>query len=422
MTGAVTLRRTVQSLRSAPAAASRKGGRGVVALDARYVRERPSGIGAMVEHIAREVPALLPDVDFVLLKHPQAPGRLCERPGVREVVVRAEANGPATLFALSRLVDLDDVDLFHAPHNILPLDLAMPAVVTVHDVLWLSRPELCRAPGPWGYVQTAFFQVGLRAALRSAERILCPSEATRREIVALRPDAEPRIAVVPHGVGLAFRPVESDEERAADEAARARHLPPGARYVLGVGQAAGYKNHTSLVEAFRRAFPAGEDVHLVLVQRLGHEAAIERFAREPGLAGRVHLLRAVPHEDLVALYRGALALGHPSWHEGWGMPITEAMGCGCPVIASSRSAMVEIAGDAALLVDPGSIPSIAGALRTVADDADLRRAMSERGLERVRALSWQAHARRTADVYREILDGPRSHRRPAGAVAASRAG
>jgi glycosyltransferase involved in cell wall biosynthesis len=215
-----------------------------------------------------------------------------------------------------------------------------------------------------------------------------------------------------------FRPAATTAEAAADDAARARYLPASARYVLAVGQAAGYKTHATLIEAFRRAFGPRDGIHLVVVQRLGRDAATMRAARAASLWGRVHLLPELPREHLVALYRGALALAHVSWHEGWGMPLTEAMACGCAVVASSGSAMPEVTGGAALLGDAASPRWVGDALRAVAGDESLRQAMIERGLERVRGLSWKEHARRTAGVYREVLNAelsrPDGSRAPAG--------
>ena len=183
-----------------------RGGRRPIAIDARYVRERPSGIGSMVQALVRRVPALMPDMSFLLLRHPLARGQLSDAPNVREVTVHAEANGPGTLLALPRLVNLADVDLFHATFNILPSSLPMPSVVTIHDLMWLTEPALCGAEGAWGQVQTAFYRNGIRRALRDATMIITISEATRDEIRRVAPDASDRCRTVYHGVDPAIRP------------------------------------------------------------------------------------------------------------------------------------------------------------------------------------------------------------------------
>lgn len=374
----------------------------MIVLDARYVRERPSGIGAMVDELVRRVPELMPDERFVFLRHPKARSPLSTSPNTRDVVVAAEANGPATAFFLGRVADLSGARLFHAPFNILPRGLRMPTVVTIHDLMWLDTPELCRSPGAWGRVETAFYGTGIRHALARATRILAPSHATARAIQRRSRDAFARTVVVPHGVDPVFAP----EATPSDEAVRRRYVPAGARYVLTVGQSVGYKNHAGAVRAFVRAFADDPSVHLVLLQRLGRTAdALVRIARERGAGERVHVLPALPLEDLVALYRGALCLLHPSFVEGWGMPVSEALAAGCPVVTSDRSSMPEVTGDAGLLVDPESERSIADALARLAGDAALASDLRARGLRRAAELSWDAHARATARVYEDVLRG-----------------
>lgn len=376
----------------------------MICIDARYVRERPSGIGAMVAEIVRRVPGLLPSRRFLLLKHPKAPSRLVDADNVREVVVAAEANGPATLLALPWVADLREVRLFHATFNILPAGLGCATVTTVHDLMWLDTPELCRSPGPWGRVEQAFYGNGIRRALSRSTRLIAVSDATRAAIARRDERAGERTVVIRHGIDPAFRPASGEAEQRAIDGARRRHAPGAERHVLTVGQAAGYKNQRAAVRAFARAFGGDGGTHLLLVQRLGAEAGqMLSLAEQLGVGRRVHVLPAVAFDELLALYRGALCLLHPSLVEGWGMPITEAMACGCPVVTSDRSSMPEVTGGAALLVDPTDDEAIAGALRRIAGDERLAGELRARGLERAAQLGWDDHARQTARLYEELL-------------------
>lgn len=376
----------------------------MICIDCRYIRERPSGISALVQALVDHVPRLAPDLHFFLLKHPNAPARLSHAPNVHERVVPEEANGPATLLWLPRVVDLRGVRLFHATFNILPAGLAMPSVVTLCDVMWLKHPAWARSEGLWGHVETAFYRRGIRHALRHATRLAAISEATRAEIGTLDRDAFARTRVTLLGVSDDFRVIDGDEGRAAIAAARAKWVPGAERYVLTVGQFAGYKNHERVVRAFARAFRDDAGVHLALVQRLGPgERALRPIARSLGVSERVHFLSGVPLGDLVALYNGALVLCHPSLYEGFGNPPGEALGCGCPVVTSNRSSMPEVSKDAALLVDPESVEAIARALSRVADEPGLADRMRARGLARKRELTWEAFARANVEVYREVL-------------------
>jgi glycosyltransferase involved in cell wall biosynthesis len=386
---------------------TRVSSRGAIVLDARYVRERPSGIGMMVEELVHRLPRLLPEERFVFLRHPQARSPLSDAPNTADVTVAAEVNGPLGLVGLSAVAPLRGAKLFFAPSNILPVDVPCPSLVTVHDTMWLDAPALCRAAGAWGKLETAFYGTGLRTAIRSATALLTPSQATKACIAAHSLAAAGRTTVVPHGVCGSVRvPTEplSLEARRSVEAAVATHVPGAKRFVLAIGQAAGYKNHDGVVRGFAAAFPHDEDLHLVLVQRLGDEAA--RLLGLAGLLGirhRVRILSTIPFVDLVRLLQSALCLCHPSFFEGWGMPLTEAQAAGCPVLTSNQSCMPEVTGGAAWFVDPSSISSIASGLRELAHDEGLRRDLRRRGLERAASLCWAKHAELTADVIRTLI-------------------
>lgn len=357
-----------------------------ICIDCRYVRARPSGIGEVTAQLAAHAPALAPEVDFLLLKHPEAP-RLSAAANVEERVVAHAANGPVTMWLLPRLVDLRGVALFHAPFNILPAGLRMPTVTTVHDVMWLTHPAWAARRGWRGRVDRAFYRQGIGRALRRSTRIATVSAATAADIAALDPAAGERTRVTPSGVDEAFHPVPS-------------HAPRP--YFLTVGQFAPYKNHMAVLEAFARAALPGID--LVFLQRQGAGAgALGRRAAALGLGERVRFLPPQDRAALVRLYGGATALIHPSLMEGFGNPLAEAMACGCPVVTSDRSAMPEVTGGAALLVDPLDPDTIAAAMRRVATEPALAADLRARGLARARQLSWRAFAEANIAIYRELL-------------------
>lgn len=368
-----------------------------VCIDCRYIGPRPSGIAEAVQGLVDHVPGLAPDLHFLLLRHPSRAPRISAAANVREIVVPQAANGPATMWWLSRVVDLSGVDLFHATFNIMPAGLKMPCITTVHDVMWLTNPRWCN-PAPYGRIEQVFYAHGIRRALRRAAAIASVSEASRREIVAQAPQAADRTFVTRSGVAPDFRPVDRDPAQLA-----ALGLAPDRRFVLVVGQYAPYKNHDGAMRAFAQAFPDG-GMDLVFVQRRGaHSHRLMRLADELGLSGRVHMLGSIGREAMVQLYSAASALLHPSLCEGFGNPLAEAMACGCPVVTSDVSAMPEVTGGAASLVPPGDAAAIAAALRQVVDDGAMADAMRWKGLARASELSWQAFAAANLDIYRRLL-------------------
>ena len=361
----------------------------VICIDCRYVRARPSGIGEVTAHLAAHAPALMPDRRFLLLKHPEA-GRLSNAPNVEERVVRHAANGPVTMWALPRFVDLSDLALFHAPFNILPAGLRMPTIATVHDLMWLTHPDWAARPGWRGSIDRAFYRHGIRRALARATRIACVSSATAAEVAAILPGAAARTRVTLSGVDTAFRPM-------AD-------APAERPYLLCVGQFAPYKNHQRVLEAFALAARDIPHLDLVFLQRQGAGSAVlAPRAAMLGVRDRVRFAPPVDREALVRLYAGAAALVHPSLMEGFGNPLAEAMACGCPVITSDRSAMPEVTAGAALLVDPIDPTAIATAIRRVATEPALAAELRAKGLTRAQALSWQAFAAANVAIYRELI-------------------
>jgi glycosyltransferase involved in cell wall biosynthesis len=376
----------------------------LIAIDVRYIRERPSGISPYAQALVEFLPRFAPEWEFLFLKHPNAPARLSLLPNTREKVVPYEANGPATMWLLPRLVDLSQVSLFHATFNIQPAGLEMPVVTTVHDVMWLKYPAWAGASGLRGVVQTAFFQHGIRRALRSSARIATISQASKDEIATVDPRAAERTRVTMFGVSEEWRPMTGEKDRAHVAEVQRRWVKGFARYILTVGQFVPYKNHTAVVRSFARAFGSEDTMHLVFVQRLGEGSRVlSALAHQHGVEGRVHFVKSIPFADLRALFWGATLLCHPSLYEGFGNPPSEALAAGCPVVTSNRSSMPEVSSGAGILVNPESDEEIADAMRKVAGDPAASQEMRAAGLERVKQFRWPEVARRILDIYREVL-------------------
>lgn len=373
----------------------------LVCIDCRYVDGRPSGIGEMVTELVRRVPQLAPDLRFRLLVSPNAPHRLSDAANVDQVAVAAAANGPATMWWLPHIVDLSDVDLFHATFNILPAKLLMPCVTTVHDVMWLERPDLCET-GWRRLVRQAFFAHGIRRALARSTVIATVSEATRNRIRHVAPQAASRSFVTRSGVGAAFRPVAQNPS-----VLREMGLDTCHRFILCVGQNAPYKNHAGAIRAFALVCERHDDIHLVLVQRQNrHAAPLLALARQLGVADRVHFRPALSQQQLIQLYSSAALLLHPSFCEGFGHPLAEAMACGCPVVTGNQSAMAEVTAGAALLVDPDDARETALAIGRILNNRDVADDLRQRGLERASQLSWDDFADATLALYRRALGPP----------------
>jgi glycosyltransferase involved in cell wall biosynthesis len=257
-----------------------------------------------------------------------------------------------------------DLDVLHCPTYYGPLRARAPVVVTVHDLAVLRHPE---AFPLWTrtYVPRVVPHV-----LRAAHRLIAVSEFTRRELVELLRVPETKISVVPNAVDDVFT---ADGPAAEGD------------YVLAVGTLEPRKNLSKLAQAARRA---GAELRVVGATGWG----------DVPLDG-VRLLGEVGDPELARLYRGASVVAYPSLYEGFGIPVLEAMACGAPVVTSAGGATEEVAGGAAVLVDPLDPASIAAGLERAMQHRDELRA---RGLERAREFSWAEVARRTREIYEEV--------------------
>ncbi len=288
------------------------------------------------------------------------------------------------------------VDLFHATYVPPPFS-PREYVFTLHCSSTFVYPEFCppRIRARLDYLTAK--------GLKKARMVICVSENVR-DIVAERFGIpSERMTVVHNGVGNHFRPYAEEETR---RVLKERYGVTG-RFFVSVARLQARKNIARVLEAFdrfRRDSPS--DVKLVLAGKKSWtsdeiDPAIERL----GLRPHIIELGYVPHEDLPYLYGGAEMLVFPSLWEGFGLPVVEAMACGTPVVTSNVSSLPEVAGGAAVLVDPMSVDEIADGIHRLSEDGALRDSLRKRGLEWARSFTWEKTAERTLDVYHRAAEG-----------------
>lgn len=288
--------------------------------------------------------------------------------------------------------NLRDLDLVHAPSLAIPPRSGVPLIVTVHDAAALVFPETYTRRGRW------FHARGSAAAARRADLVIAPTHAAADEIAEHTPIPLDRMRVVPHGVA---QHVVGEGVVAATRQTLGVGEDP---YVLWVGTFEPRKNVPVLVEAFRAVIATQDLPHrLVLVGPHGWldaEDTIREHARE--LGDRIHFTGPVRADRLVALYRGADLLAFPSLHEGFGLPVLEAMAQSTAVLCSDIPVLREVAGDAAEFAparDPGMWSE---ALVSLLRDDSARAKLAARGRERAAQFTWERCAARTRAVYRDL--------------------
>jgi glycosyltransferase involved in cell wall biosynthesis len=281
-------------------------------------------------------------------------------------------------------------DVAHFTNGMIPIGSSVATVVTVHDM------SLRLYPNCHPVRRLLLNRPLMHVAIRQASSIVTVSNSARRDLLRLHGVAPDRVAVVHEAASPAFRPIA---DRARLEDIRARYGLPR-QFMLYVGTIEPRKNLTRLMTAFAAARKAGIPHHLVCVGPYGWSSRdltgrIERLA----IQDAVHFTGYVPFEHLPAIYNLGEFFAFPSLYEGFGLPVVEAMACGVPVLTSTTSSLGEIAGDAAVMVDPMDTDAIADAIVRLATDPDLRRDRAARGLQRARSFSWEQTARDMLAVY-----------------------
>ncbi len=373
----------------------------VLSLDVTAVPARPVGAGQYTLQLGSAL-AERPDVDLVVVARTADAGRWrAVAPGA---ALEAVAPGPRPLrllweqARLPALLAARQVDVHHGPHYTMPERASVPAVVTVHDLSFFEAPDWHKRS------KVLLFRRAIAVAARRAAAVVCPSRVTAEELHRwCEPTAE--VFVAHHGVDThRFRPYEP--EPGTDTPLLAgidRRLVDGRPFLVFVGTMEPRKDVPSLVTAFARASRSHDDALLVLVGGAGWGGPdVDRAVASSGAASRVVRTGYVPDGAVPALLRSARAAVYPALYEGFGLPALEALACGTPLITTSGTAMEEVAGDAAVLVRPGDVAGLTGAVEAalaeeVSPGPEGRR---RRGLEIAAAHTWAASAQRHMEAYR----------------------
>ena len=283
------------------------------------------------------------------------------------------------------------VDVFHGGDFLRPATGAMPTVVTIFDLSTIACPEYHTR---WNRIRDRW---KLAWAVREAERLIAISGSTRDDLVRRTGVASERVDVIPLARGHDLTAAPSGAE--TREICRRLGIAD-APFILAVGTVEPRKNHRRLIEAFERLAPDFPDLLLVIAGGRGWmaEPILAAAANSPA-RDRIRMLGFTDEQDLRALYRAATVFAYPSLYEGFGLPVLEAMAAGVPVVTSASSSTAEVAGSAALLVDPVDTAQLESSLRRLLDSPALRENLVRLGHAHERTFTWQRTARLTLDSY-----------------------
>lgn len=389
-----------------------------IGIDARWIFRQTSGIGAYTAALVRALVAIEGDDRFTLFFNDQVcRDRLMQDPvmisagtRVKDVMLPYGLFSPWNQVRLPAELRRQSLDIFHSPNYMIPLP-AFPrrrqgrikVVVTIHDVIPLLFPHA--APKS---VKSRFFWIYRRLMREIGQRahvVISDSEASRQDVIrqlSIPPARQPAVVAIPCGVDTnLFRPANGSAPGGPPDADAMRR-----RIMLYVGRADPYKNLAGLLRALasaRAACPFPLTLRIAGPPDPRYPEA-HHLTHALGLDDAVEWTGYLTEAQLVEAYQGADLLVLPSYYEGFGLPVIEAMASGTPVVCSNRGSLPEVAGDAAVVVDPDDGDALAEGIKKVLTDTALQQRLRRDGLQRAATFTWDRTARETLRVYHGIED------------------
>lgn len=376
-----------------------------VGIDARFITRHPRrGIGNYSLNVVTELVRLSPETKYFLyISAPDEEGVLAS---ASNVTVRRLSMPGYPLWeqiALPRAARHDRLDILHCLGNTAPL--AMPSsvrlVLSLMDAMFLQTGEFVPKPtNTYQALGRLYRRVVAPRCARSAEQVITISEYSRRDILQLIPDLDPaRVRVTYLSCDAVFKQAPALPKRMSESDAGNRP------YILSLGADDPRKNTLRLVNAYLTLLQRHGIVENLVISGYSNWECSEvyRAVRGAGATDRVRFLSFVSIDELAALYRNATLFVYPSLYEGFGIPVLEAFSSGCPVLASNVTSIPEVAGDAAIYVDPLSEEEIGKAMYRLIQDGELRQSLVQRGHARALDFSWTETAKQTLSVYERCM-------------------
>ena len=376
-----------------------------IVIDARLILNQTTGIGNYLTNLINALLKIDLENHYTLLLNEKLdsnhPVDLLEQKNLTKRRIKTSAVSLKQHIAIPLQLWKENANIYHYPHFDLPLLQRCNSVITIHDLKYIIAPSFFPE---FSISKKLYMSLSIRSSVKRARKVIVVSESTKEDLMRLFGVPAPKISVVPLAVGKRFAVSLNKEEIKIKLKKKGIH----GKYFLFVGERRPHKNIVRLIEAFKIFKDRNsEKYQLVIVgKRYSNYTVPEQKIKELDLESNVIMVGYVPDEELPLYYQGAEMLVFPSMYEGFGIPILEAMACGIPVITSNISSMPEVAGNAAVLVNPYETNEIAAAMQRICSNRDLRKDLIAKGSKNVKRFSWEKTAEKTLSVYEEsYMDG-----------------
>ena len=371
----------------------------------RIFREHKHGMDMVAIELIRNLQAIDHQNEYFIFVNPDA-DRSCFKPSSNFNLIEVKKSSYPLWeqYHLPKAVKQLNLDLLHCTSNTAPVHCPVPLMITLHDIIYLEGKSHI-ASGSWYQRLGNMYRIwNVPKVFRSATKIITVSDFERSNIIQHFHCAPEKVETVYNGVSPHFKPQDQDTIKRVKEIF---HLPD--QYLLFLGNTAPKKNLKGVIAALKILFDQNK-LKIPLVMPDFGEANLNRLLTELNattLTSMIHLTGYIPNQQLPGVYAGAEAFIYPSLRESFGLPILEAMACACPVITSNNSSMLEIAEDAALLIDPFRPEDIAKAIDQVLTDKELAAGLIQNGAVRSKQFSYRKGAESIHRLYHELYNSTR---------------
>jgi len=374
-----------------------------ILIDAHLSENKITGIGRYLNGLIPSTVRLDHANEYILLLRDDLaddhPLNRIAGPHVNKIYAAIHGVNPVNHYTLSKIIRRINPDIYHHPHFDLPLLQHVKSVVTVHDLKYIRNPHFFPE---FSAMKKFYMKRMIRNSARRAIRVITASKSTKNDLIELMNISDTKIDVVYHGLEEKLQ-VTFHQPKCTE--ILMRHGIDG-EFIIFVGERRPHKNIPNLIQAFKILKNYLHDnIKLVIIGKkyLNYDVP-ESMINDAG-AGQIVIADSVTDEELAIFYQQARLLILPSYYEGFGFPLIEAMSMGLPVIAANNTSMIEVVGNAGLLVDPDSPDDMAAAMiRLLKDDAD-RQKLIKAGFERVTEFNWDRSAMQTIEIYNKIYFG-----------------
>lgn len=367
----------------------------------RLFRQKKHGMDIVALELIRRLAQFDPSTEYVIfVKEDIDKSCIAESANVKIKILPSTSYPWWEQVLLPRAAYDEGCDLLHCTSNTAPIASRIPLITTIHDIIYLEKVALFNKGGTlyqrFGNMYRRFV---VPPVARKSKRVVTVSEFEKKNIREVLNPGD-KLRVIYNGVGNHFRKIT--DQAGLDKARKAYHLPE--RFIFFLGNTDPKKNTANVLKAFALYKQKYND-DLFLVMPDYDEAALQELLRQtikPEIRSHIVMTGYVPNEELPYIINQCVLMLYPSLRESFGIPILEGMACGVPVITSNSSSMPEIAGDAALMVEPSDPNDILRAIEQVIYDPDQAAVLSEKGIQRARQFSWDKMAEAYIALYKEV--------------------